>query len=115
MTTNKTPKSPKQKDKVLKIKMKSYDHRLLDMSTKTIADIARGTGSKVVGPIPQKSKRLIFSLLRSPHIYKKAQEQYSQCEHRRMLYIINPSPHTFGALVDNISLPDGVDVYSSYM
>jgi small subunit ribosomal protein S10 len=86
----------------------AYDHRLLDLSTKEIAETAKRTGATVVGPIPLPTKREIFTVLRSPHVDKKSREQFQIKTHKRLLDIINPTAKTIDAL-KKLDLPAGVD------
>lgn len=94
---------------VIRIRLKSYDHRLLDQSAKKIVDTAKKTGAIVSGPIPLPTEKEIFTILRSPHIYKDSREQFERRTHKRLIDIINPSPLTIDSLM-HLDLPSGVDI-----
>ncbi|MCK7486559.1 MAG: 30S ribosomal protein S10 [Bacillus subtilis] len=94
---------------VIRIRLKSYDHRLLDQSAKKIVDTAKKTGALVSGPIPLPTEREIFTILRSPHIYKDHREQFERRTHKRLIDIVNPSPLTIDSLM-HLDLPSGVDI-----
>ena len=96
------------KDK-LKIRLKSYDHRLLDLSAKKIVESVKKTGSKVNGPIPLPTEKEIFTILRSPHVNKKSREQFQVCSYKRLLDIYSSSSKTIDALM-KLELPSGVEV-----
>lgn len=93
----------------LKIRLKSYDHRLLDLSAKKIVDSVKKTGSKVNGPIPLPTEKEIFTILRSPHVNKDSREQFERRTHKRLIEIVDPTPQTIDALT-HIDLPSGVDI-----
>lgn len=93
----------------LSIRLKSYDHRLLDLSAKKIVETAKKTGSKVNGPIPLPTEKEIFTILRSPHVNKDSREQFERRTHKRLIEIVNATPKTFDALT-HIELPSGVDI-----
>jgi small subunit ribosomal protein S10 len=108
---SKKEKKPKQKTPVqkIKIKLKAYDHRILDQSTREIMNTARRTGAKVCGPIPLPTMREVFTVLRSPVIDKKSREQFQIKTHKRLLDIVEPTAKTIDAL-RKLDLPSGVDV-----
>ncbi len=93
----------------IRIKLKSFDPHLLDRSAKKIALTARRTGAKVSGPIPLPTKRTLFSVIRSPHVHKKSQEQFELKIHKRLLEIVNPQQETIDKL-SRLELPPGVEV-----
>ena len=95
--------------KRIRIKLKSYDHRLLDQSLTQIVEIAKRNGARISGPIPLPTKRQIFTVLRSPHIDKKSREQFEIRIHKRLIDFVNPSPKIVDAL-SKLNLPAGVDV-----
>ncbi|MGB9678164.1 MAG: 30S ribosomal protein S10 [Candidatus Ratteibacteria bacterium] len=99
----------KMDTKKIRIKLKSFDHRLLDKSVKEIIEIAKGTGVRIAGPIPLPTKREIFTVLRSPHVNKKSREQFEMKIHKRLIEIFEPTPRTVDAL-SKLSLPAGVEV-----
>jgi len=93
----------------IRIRLKAYDHRILDQSTTEIVDTAKRTGAKVVGPIPLPTVRNRWTVLRSPHVDKKSREQFEIRTHKRLLDILQPTPETVEALM-KLDLPAGVDV-----
>ena len=93
----------------IRIRLKAYDHRILDQSTSEIVDTARRTGASVVGPIPLPTVRNRWTVLRSPHVDKKSREQFEIRTHKRLLDILQPTPETVDALM-KLDLPAGVDV-----
>ena len=93
----------------IRIKIKSYDHNLLDKSTKTIVRTAKDTGALILGPIPLPVKKERFTVLISPHVNKDARDQYEVRTHKRLLDILDPTDKTVDALM-KLDLPAGVDV-----
>ncbi|MCK7487918.1 MAG: 30S ribosomal protein S10 [Bacillus subtilis] len=94
---------------VIRIRLKSYDHRLLDQSAKKIVDTAKKTGAVVSGPIPLPTEKEIFTILRSPHVNKDSREQFERRTHKRLIDIVNPTPQTIDSLM-HLDLPSGVDI-----
>ena len=93
----------------IRIRLKGYDHRLLDQSAVEIIDTARRTGAKVSGPIPLPTRINRWTVLRSPHVDKKSREQFDIRTHKRLLDILDPTPQTVDALM-KLDLAAGVDV-----
>jgi small subunit ribosomal protein S10 len=93
----------------IRIRLKAYDHKLLDQSAADILDTARKTGAKVVGPIPLPTKINKYTILKSPHIDKKSREQFEIRTHKRLLDILEPTQQTVDALM-KLDLSPGVDV-----
>ena len=93
----------------IRIRLKAYDHQLLDQSTTEIVDTAKRTGTQVVGPIPLPTVRNMITVLRSPHVDKKSREQFEIRTHKRLLDILEPTQQTVDALMA-LDLPAGVDV-----
>ncbi len=93
----------------IKIRLKSYDHALVDKSTGDIVRIAQKTGALISGPIPLPTKRHLITVLRSPHVDKKSREQFEIRIHKRLINIIDSRPQTIDALM-KLDLPAGVDV-----
>lgn len=93
----------------IRIKLKAYDHRLIDKSTDKIIKTAKATGAAISGPIPLPTQRSIVTVLRSPHVDKKSREQFETRIHKRLVDILNSSPKTVDALM-KLELPAGVDV-----
>lgn len=93
----------------IRIRLKAYDHKLLDQSSVDIVDTARKTGAKIVGPVPLPTRINKFTVLRSPHVDKKSREQFEIRTHKRMLDILEPTQQTVDALM-KLDLSPGVDV-----
>ena len=93
----------------IRIRLKAYDHRILDQSTSEIVDTCRRTGARVSGPIPLPTSRSLFTVLRSPHVDKKSREQFEIRTHKRLIDIIDPTAQTVDALM-KLDLPAGVNV-----
>jgi small subunit ribosomal protein S10 len=93
----------------IRIRLKAYDHRILDQSVGEIVDTAKRTGAKVAGPIPLPTVLNKFTVLRSPHVDKKSREQFEIRTHKRLLDILEPTPQTVDALM-KLDLSAGVDV-----
>src|SRR3972149_6656448 len=93
----------------IRIRLKSYDHRLLDQSVVEIVDTAKRTGARVVGPIPLPVRINRFTVLRSPHVDKKSREQFEVRTHKRLVDILDPTPQTVDALM-KLDLSAGVEV-----
>lgn len=93
----------------IRIRLKAYDHRILDTSTHEIVNTAKRTGAGVRGPVPLPTRFEKFTVLRSPHVDKKAMEQFEMRTHKRLLDIVDPTPQTVDALM-KLDLAAGVDV-----
>ena len=93
----------------IRIRLKAYDHKLLDQSSVDIVDTARKTGARIVGPVPLPTRINKFTVLRSPHVNKKSREQFEIRTHKRMMDILEPTQQTVDALM-KLDLPAGVDV-----
>ena len=93
----------------IRIRLKAFDHRVLDQSTGEIVQTAKRTGAQVRGPIPLPTRIEKYTVLRGPHIDKKSREQFEIRTHKRLLDIIDPTPQTVDALM-KLDLPAGVDV-----
>jgi small subunit ribosomal protein S10 len=93
----------------IRIRLKAYDHRILDQSVSEIVDTAMRTGARVAGPIPLPTILNKFTVLRSPHVDKKSREQFEIRTHKRLLDIVEPTPETIDALM-KLDLSAGVDV-----
>ena len=93
----------------IRIRLKAYDHRLLDQSAGEIVDTAKRTGASIAGPVPLPTKINKFTVLRSPHVDKKSREQFELRTHKRLMDILNPTDKTVDALM-KLELPAGVDV-----
>jgi len=93
----------------IRIRLKAFDHRVLDQSTLEIVNTAKRTGARIRGPIPLPTRIEKFTVLRSPHIDKKSREQFEIRTHKRLLDIVDPTPQTVDALM-KLDLASGVDV-----
>ena len=93
----------------IRIRLKAYDHRVLDQSTGEIVDTARRTGAQIAGPIPLPTLKNKYTVLRSPHSDKRSREQFEIRTHKRLLDILEPTQDTVDALM-RLDLPAGVDV-----
>ncbi len=93
----------------IRIRLKAFDHRILDASTREIVNTAKRTGAQVRGPIPLPTKIEKFTVNRSPHVDKKSREQFEMRTHKRLLDIVDPTPQTVDALM-KLDLAAGVDV-----
>lgn len=93
----------------IRIRLKAYDHRLIDQSAKKIVDGAKQTGANVSGPIPLPTEKQVFTILRAVHKYKDSREQFEMRTHKRLIDITDPTPQTIDALM-HLELPSGVDV-----
>ena len=93
----------------IRIRLKAFDHRILDQSTLEIVNTARRTGAGVIGPIPLPTKCERFTVNRSPHVDKKSREQFEIRTHKRIMEILEPTPQTVDALM-KLDLSGGVDI-----
>ncbi len=97
------------KNQNIRIRLKAFDHRLIDQSAKEIVETAKRTGAHVKGPIPLPTKKERFTILISPHVNKDARDQYELRTHKRMMDIVDPTDKTVDALM-KLDLAAGVDV-----
>ena len=93
----------------IRIKLKAYEHNLIDQSAEKIVDTAKRTGARGSGPIPLPTEKEIVTILRSPHKYKDSREQFEMRTHKRLIDILQPSAKTVDALM-KLDLPAGVDI-----
>ena len=93
----------------IRIKLKSYEHKLIDQSAERIVETAKRTGARVSGPIPLPTDREIVTILRAVHKYKDSREQFERRTHKRLIDINNPNPKTVDAMM-KLELPAGVDI-----
>ena len=105
--TKATPKATAGALKI-RIRLKAYDHRVIDQSARQIVNTAIRTGAEVSGPVPLPTKRSTFTVVKSPHVYKTGGEAFEMKIHKRLIDIINATPKTIDSL-QNLSLPAGVD------
>lgn len=99
------PAASKQR---IRIRLKAYDHKVIDQSAKQIVDTALRTGATIAGPIPLPTKKTLYTVIKSPHIYKKGREQFEMRVHKRLIDVFDPTPKTIDSLM-NLSLPAGCD------
>ncbi|MGB9886547.1 MAG: 30S ribosomal protein S10 [Moorellales bacterium] len=93
----------------IRIRLKAFDHRVLDQSSQKIVETARRTGAQVAGPVPLPTERSVYTVIRAPHKYKDSREQFELCTHKRLIDILDPTPKTVDALM-RLDLPAGVDI-----
>lgn len=93
----------------IRIKLKAYDHAVLDRSVAEIVNTAKRTGARISGPIPLPTKKTIYTVNRSTHVDKKSREQFERRIHKRLIDILNSTPQTINALT-KLELPAGVDI-----
>jgi len=93
----------------IRIRLKGYDHRILDQSARKIVDTAKRAGSSVSGPIPLPTDKEVYCVLRSPHVDKRSREHFEIRTHKRLIDILDPPPQTVDALME-LDLPAGVDI-----
>ncbi|MEJ6949584.1 30S ribosomal protein S10 [Natronospora cellulosivora (SeqCode)] len=97
------------KHEKIRIRLKAYEHELLDQSAQKIVDTATRTGADVSGPIPLPTEKEIYTVLTSPHVHKDAREQFEMRTHKRLIDIVDPNPKTVDALM-RLDLPAGVNI-----
>jgi len=93
----------------IRIKLRSYDHAMLDQSAGQIVQTAKKTGATISGPVPLPTKKTVYTVLRSPHVDKKSREQFEIRVHKRLIDILRSTPQTIDALM-KLDLPVGVDI-----
>lgn len=93
----------------IRIRLKAFDHKILDQSAEKIVDTAKRTGADVAGPVPLPTEKNIYTILRSPHVNKDSREQFEMRTHKRLIDILEPTPKTVDALM-RLDLPAGVDI-----
>ncbi|WP_461239975.1 30S ribosomal protein S10 [Paucilactobacillus sp. N302-9] len=93
----------------IRIRLKAYEHRILDQSADKIVETAKRTGASISGPIPLPTERTIYTVLRSPHKFKDSREQFEMRTHKRLIDIVDPTPKTVDSLM-KLDLPSGVDI-----
>lgn len=93
----------------IRIRLKAYDHRVIDQSAEKIVETAKRSGADVSGPIPLPTEKSVYTIIRAVHKYKDSREQFEQRTHKRLIDIVNPTPKTVDALM-GLNLPFGVDI-----
>ena len=96
-------------NQMIRIRLKAYDHQLIDSSSVKIVETAKRNGSQVSGPIPLPTKKEVITILRSPHVNKDSREQFERRTHKRLIDILNPNQKTIEALM-SLDLPAGVEI-----
>ena len=96
-------------NQMIRIRLKAYDHQLIDSSAAKIVDTAKRNGAAVSGPIPLPTKKEVVTILRSPHVNKDSREQFERRTHKRLIDILNPNQKTVEALM-SLDLPAGVEI-----
>ena len=94
---------------MIRIRLKAYDHQLVDKAAETIVETVKRTDAKVSGPIPLPTEKEVVTILRAVHKYKDSREQFEQRTHKRLIDILNPTPKTIDALT-KLDMPAGVDI-----
>ncbi len=107
-TDPKTEETPVLSSKI-RVKIRAYDNKIIDKSTKTIIDTAQRSGAKIVGPVPLPTEKTKYTVLKSTFVNKTARDQYEMRVHKRLIDIVNPSAKTIDEL-SNLNLPAGVDI-----
>lgn len=108
-TAKKRGKSAEEEHPRIRIKIRAYDHKIIDESSRTIVETAKRTGASIRGPVPLPTERRRYTVNRSPFIDKDARDQYEMRVHKRLLDIVDPTPKTIEALT-SLSLPAGVSI-----
>lgn len=93
----------------IRIRLKAFDHKILDQSAQKIVETARRTGASISGPVPLPTEKSLITILRSPHVNKDSREQFEMRTHKRLIDILEPTPKTIDALM-RLDLPAGVDI-----
>ncbi|HCZ1138595.1 TPA: 30S ribosomal protein S10 [Staphylococcus aureus] len=93
----------------IRIRLKAYDHRVIDQSAEKIVETAKRSGADVSGPIPLPTEKSVYTIIRAVHKYKDSREQFEQRTHKRLIDIVNPTPKSVDALM-GLNLPSGVDI-----
>jgi len=93
----------------IRIRLKAYDHEIIDQSAKKIVEMAKQTGASISGPIPLPTERSLYCVIRSPHVNKDSREHFQLCTHKRLIDILDPTPTTVESL-RRLDLPAGVDI-----
>ena len=110
MTAKKETKNEQEEvHQRIRIKIRAYDHKIIDQSTRTIIETAQRSGAKVKGPVPLPTEKSKYTVIRSPFVHKDSREQYEMRIHKRLIDIVDPTPKAVDSLM-NLNLPAGVDV-----
>jgi len=109
MEEKKTTKAAEEGRQRIRIKIRAYDHKIIDQSTRTIIETAQRTGATVRGPVPLPTEKTKYTVNRSTFVHKDSREQFEMRVHKRLVDIFDPTPKTIDSLM-NLNLPAGVDV-----
>jgi len=109
ITREKSRQKDEESKQRIRIKIRAYDHKIIDQSTRTILETAARTGAEVVGPIPLPTEKRKVTVNRSTFVHKNARDQFEMRTHKRLVDILDPSPKTMDALM-SLSIPAGVDI-----
>ncbi len=93
----------------IRIRLKAYDHEIIDQSARKIVDTVARTGARVAGPVPLPTERSVYCVIRSPHVDKDSREHFEMRTHKRLIDILDPTPKTVDSLM-RLDLPAGVDI-----
>lgn len=93
----------------IRVRLKAYDHEIIDQSARNIVETVRRTGAKISGPVPLPTDRSIYTVIRSPHVDKDSREHFEMRTHKRLIDILDPTPKTIDSLM-RLDLPAGVDI-----
>lgn len=104
-----TTTEPEEIKNRIRIKLKAYDHKVIDQSAREIIKTAERTGATVIGPVPLPTERSVVTVIRGPHVHKTSREQFEMKVHKRLIDVKEPGQKTVDALM-NIALPAGVDI-----
>lgn len=107
--TEKTTKKTEETKQRIRIKIRAYDHKIIDQATATIIKTAERTGAKILGPVPLPTEKRKYTVNKSTFVHKTSREQYEMRVHKRLIDILNPSEKTIDSLM-SLNLPAGVDV-----
>jgi small subunit ribosomal protein S10 len=107
--SNQTARRKSMTNQKIRIRLKAFDHHLLDQSAGKIVETASRTGASISGPVPLPTEKTIYTVIRAPHKYKDSREQFEMRTHKRLIDIIDPTPATVDALM-RLDLPAGVDI-----
>ena len=109
VSSRKNEEEPEESKQRIRIKIRAYDHKIIDQSTRTIIDTVQRSGARAVGPVPLPTEKRKYTVLKSSFVHKNARDQYEMRVHKRLLDILDPTPKTIDALI-SLNLPAGVDV-----
>lgn len=109
LNSTKTQEGEEEVRQKIRIKIKAYDHKIVDQTTKTIIETAKRSGVQIIGPIPLPTEKKKYTVLKSSFVHKDSRNQYEMRIHKRLIDLIEPTPKTIDALT-NLNLPAGVDI-----